>query len=252
MEKGLVSIITPMFNGGRFIGQTIDSVLNQTYPHWEMIVIDDGSQDNGPAIVNGYVSNDLRIQLVSQENGGSASARNNGIRRAKGQYIVLLDADDTWNPEFLEKQLKLMHDKKALLVYSSHTRIDETSKEILRPFIVPENVTYTDLLKTCSISCLTGVYDTSKYGKVYLREDMKSLRDDYVYWLEIIKKVKVAYGNKSILANYRILGSSASRKKKKVIGPHFKVLYEIEKLGFFSSLYYLSNWAIISYFKYRK
>jgi teichuronic acid biosynthesis glycosyltransferase TuaG len=171
---------------------------------------------------------------------------------AKGQFIALLDADDTWNVNFLEKQLKLMHDKKAMLVYSSHTRIDENSKEILKPFIVPEKVTYIDLLKTCSISCLTGLYDIEKYGKVYLREDMKSLRDDYVYWLEIIKKVKVAYGNKEVLANYRILGSSASRKKKKVIGPHFKVLYNIENLGLIPSLYYLGNWAIISYFKYRK
>jgi hypothetical protein len=145
-----------------------------------------------------------------------------------------------------------MHDKNALLVYSSHTRIDENSQECLTPFVVPEKVTYTDLLKTCSISCLTGVYDTKKFGKVYLREDMKSLRDDYVYWLEIIKKVKVAYGNKEILANYRILGSSASRKKKKVIKPHFKVLYNVEKLGLMRSLYYLTNWAIISYFKYKK
>ncbi|WCT13170.1 glycosyltransferase family 2 protein [Mucilaginibacter jinjuensis] len=252
MERGLVSIVTPMYNGGRFVGQTIDSVINQTYPKWEMIVIDDGSKDNGPEIVREYIQKDSRIKLVSQPNGGSASARNNGIRLAQGQYIALLDSDDTWNPDFLEKQLKLMKEKNALLVYSSHTRIDEHSKEILRPFIVPEKINYRDLLKTCSISCLTGLYDTEKFGKVYLREDMKSLRDDYVYWLEIIKKVKTAYGNKEVLANYRILGFSASRKKKKVIAPHFKVLYKIEKVGLLPSLYYLTNWAVISYFKYKK
>jgi len=252
MEKGLVSIITPIYNGQRFIGQTIDSVLSQSYSNWEMIVVNDGSKDNSAAVVNEYVSKDSRIQLVNQANGGSASARNNGIRRAKGQYIALLDADDTWNPDFLEKQLKLMRDKNASLVYSSHTRIDEDSKEILKPFIVPEQVNYNDLLKTCSISCLTGLYDTEKFGKVYLREDMKSVRDDYVYWLEIIKNVKTAYGNKEVLANYRILSSSASRKKKKVIGPHFKVLYKIEKLGLVRSSYFLANWAVRSYFKYRK
>ncbi len=252
MEKGLVSIITPMYNGKRFIGQTIDSVLSQTYPNWEMIVIDDGSKDGSGMVVNEYILRDSRIQMISQENGGSASARNNGIRRARGQYIALLDADDTWNSDFLQKQLKLMHDKNAALVYSSHTRIDENSKEILTPFIVPEKVTYNDLLKTCSISCLTGLYDTKEFGKVYLREEMKSVRDDYVYWLEIIKNVKIAYGNKEVLANYRILGSSASRKKKKVIGPHFKVLYKIEKLGFIKSCYFLASWAVRSYFKYRK
>jgi teichuronic acid biosynthesis glycosyltransferase TuaG len=252
MEKGLISIITPMYNGERFVSQTIESVIKQTYKNWEMIVVDDGSKDDGAQIVLKYAEKDHRIQLVSQKNGGSGSARNNGIGRAKGQYIALLDADDTWNPDFLEKQLNLMREKNALLVYASHTRIDENSNQILKPFIVPSKVTYTDLLKTCSISCLTGLYDTEKYGKVYLREDMKSLRDDYVYWLEIIKKVKVAYGNTEVLANYRILGSSASRKKKKVIVPHFKVLYNIEKLGLLRSLYYLGNWAFISYFKYRK
>jgi glycosyltransferase involved in cell wall biosynthesis len=252
MEKGLVSVITPMYNGARFVPDTIESVLRQTYPHWEMYVIDDGSQDNGPDIVRHYASKEPRIKLLKQQNAGSAAARNNGIRSASGQYISLLDADDTWNPDFLEKQLKLMREKNALLVYSSHTRIDEHSKECLKPYIVPEKVTYKDLLKNCYISCLTGVYDTSVYGKVYLHEDMKSLRDDYVYWLEIIKKVKVAYGNKEVIANYRILASSASRKKKKVIIPQFKVLYQVEKLGLLRSLYYLGCWAVISYFKYKK
>jgi len=252
MEKGLVSIITPMYNGERFVGQTIDSVLNQTYPHWEMIVIDDGSSDNGPEIVRDYTLKDNRITLLSQQNAGSGAARNNGIRQAKGQYIALLDADDTWNPDFLEKQLKLMRDKQALLVYGSHTRIDENSEECLRPYIAPAKITYNDLLKNCYISCLTGLYDTSVYGKVYLREDMKSLRDDYVYWLEIMKKVKKAYGNKEIIANYRILNSSASRKKMKVIIPQFKVLYEVEKIGLVKSLYYLTYWAFLSYIKYRK
>lgn len=252
MEKGLVSIITPMYNGNRFVGQTIESVLDQTYSNWEMIIIDDGSKDNGPEIVASYAAEDHRISIFSQKNGGSAAARNNGIRRAKGQYIALLDADDTWNSNFLEVQLALLKEKKALLVYASHTRIDENSKECLRPYIVPEKITYNDLLRTCYISCLTGIYDTSKFGKVYLREDMKSLRDDYVYWLEIMKKVKVAYGTKEVIANYRILDSSASRKKSRVIVPHFKVLYQVEKLGLIRSLYYLSNWAVISFFKYRK
>jgi teichuronic acid biosynthesis glycosyltransferase TuaG len=178
MEKGLVSIITPMYNGARFVGQTIDSVLTQTYGNWEMFVIDDGSKDNGPDIVREYAAVDPRIKLLSQANAGSAAARNKGIKAANGQYIALLDADDTWNADFLEQQLTLMKERNALLVYASHTRIDENSKEILKPFIVPEKVTYRDLLRNCYISCLTGLYDTSVYGKVYLHEDMKSLRDD--------------------------------------------------------------------------
>ena len=170
MQEDLVSIITPLYNGERFVAQTIESVLAQTYPHWEMIIINDGSKDNSEAIVQKYTEQDARIQLVSQPNAGSAAARNNGIRRASGRYIALLDADDLWEPFFLESQLHLMQKTGALLVYGSHKRIDDKNQECLTPFYVPEKVTYTDLLKTCSITCLTGLYDTSKYGKVYLND----------------------------------------------------------------------------------
>lgn len=252
MIKELVSIITPLYNGERFVAQTIECVLAQTYPNWEMIVINDGSKDNSQAIVEEYVRKDSRIKLFSQPNAGSAAARNNGIRRAEGQYIALFDADDLWEPFFLESQLALMKEKNALLVYGSHKRIDEDNQECLQPYIAPEKVTYTDLLKTCSISCLTGLYDTSKYGKMYLNEEFKSLRDDHIYWLDIIKKTKVAYGNQQILGSYRMLGASVSRNKKKVIIPQFKVYYKCEKLGLLRSLYYLSSWAYNGYVKYSK
>lgn len=247
-----VSIITPLYNGEKFVAKTIESVLAQTYQDWEMIVVNDGSKDNGPAIVEQYCAKENRILLVNQSNGGSAAARNNGIRRATGRYIALLDADDVWMPDFLESQIALMNEKQAVLVYGSHLRIDENDKEILKPFIVPEKVTYRDMLKTCSISCLTGLYDTMPYGKVYLREDFRSLRDDYVFWLEIIKKCGVAYGNQKIIGAYRILGQSTSRNKKKMIKPQFRVYREAEGLSLLKSLYYLACWAIAGYKKYNK
>lgn len=252
MQKGLVSIITPLYNGERFVDQTIESVLAQTYSDWEMIVVNDGSTDRSEAIVKEYIQKDSRIKLFSQSNKGSAAARNNGIRRAEGQYVALLDADDLWEPFFLESQLALMKEKNTQLVYGSHKRIDENNKECLQPFIVPEKVTYKDILKTCSISCLTGLYDTSEFGKMYLNEELRSLRDDHLYWLEILKRVKVAYGNQKPIASYRIFGGSTSRNKKKVILPQFKIYYRYEKLGLIPSLYYLASWAFNGYRKYRK
>jgi len=252
MQEELVSIITPIYNGERFVAQTIESVLAQTYPNWEMIIINDGSKDSSESIVKNYAEKDARIKLFSQPNGGSATARNNGIRRAAGRYIALLDADDLWEPLFLESQLALMQQTGAVLVYGSHKRINEQNCECLTPFYVPEKITYTDLLKTCSITCLTGLYDTSKYGKVYLNEAFKSLRDDHIYWLDILKMAGVAYGNQAVVGSYRILGNSVSRNKKKVIIPQFKVYYHCEKLGFVKSLYYLTTWAINGYSKYKK
>jgi glycosyltransferase involved in cell wall biosynthesis len=251
MQKGLVSIITPVYNAERFVPETIASVLAQTYTDWEMLLVNDGSKDNSAAVIETFVKKDSRIKLFSQENGGSAAARNNGIRRANGQYIALLDADDLWDTNFLESQLALMKEKQTCLVYASHRRIDEHSTECMRPFVVPESVTYKSLLKTCAISCLTGLYDIEPFGKMYLREDLKSLRDDYVYWLEILKKCKIAYGNKEIIASYRVLSNSTSGKKKKVIKPQFLVYYRVEKLGLIRSVYYLIHWALNGYSKYR-
>mgnify|MGYP002740339086 FL=1 len=250
VEIGLVSIITPAYNAKRFIEETIKSVQNQTYKNWEMLIIDDGSKDETEEVVRKFLD-DKRIKYFKQENAGSGAARNNGIRRAKGNYICLLDADDTWNKDFLEEQIKLLNEKNTTLVFSSHTRINENGEECLKPFIVPEKIDYKDLLKTCSISCLTAMYDVTKFGKFYLREDFKSLRDDYILWLEIIKKCKVAYGNKKILANYRVMLSSTSGNKKKVIKPQFLVYYKVEKLGLFKSIYYLLNWALNGFLKYR-
>ena len=94
MTEGLVSIITPCYNGGKYISETIESVMAQSYKNWEMLIVDDGSKDNSADIVNSYSVKDQRIKLIQQENRGSAAARYNGIRQASGQYIALLDADD--------------------------------------------------------------------------------------------------------------------------------------------------------------
>ena len=142
--------------------------------------------------------------------------------------------------------------KNAALVFSSYRRIDEKGEKKLNPFIVPRSVTYTDLLKTCSISCLTALYDKRQVGEQYFKEELKSLRDDFVFWLQALKKIKIAYGNKDILASYRVFASSTTGNKKKVIKPQFMVYYKVEKLGLIKSLYYLSCWAINGFLKYRK
>lgn len=251
MKDGQVSIITPVYNAEKYISETITSVLSQTYTNWEMIVIDDGSKDKSLEIIKKFAESENRIQVYQQSNAGSAAARNNGIRRASGQYICLLDADDTWESIFLESQLKFMKEKKAHLVYSSSDMIDENSHKILKPFMAVSSIAYKDLLKTCSIACLTGVYDTKPFGKVYLKEEFKSLRDDYIYWLEIIKHVGIAYGNPAILAHYRVLSQSATSKKQKLIIPQFKVLRNVEKLSLVKSLYYLCTWAFYGFKKYK-
>ena len=254
MEQELVSIITPMYKGAAFVAETIESVLAQTYINWEMIIVDDCSPDNGAGIAEVKKYTDSRIKLIeSKENRGSSGARNIALKEAKGRYIAFLDSDDIWHPFFLEKQLKFMQKNDAPLVFSSYRRIDENTKEeLLRPFIVAEKVSYKSLLKTCPIFPSTAIYDTNKTPKIYFNEELGSMRDDYVYWLKMFKDIEYGFGNKEILVDYRMRKTSVTGNKKKVIKPQWNVLYKVEKLGFFPSAYYLLNWAVISFFKYRK
>ena len=255
MEKELVSIITPMYKGAAFVGETIESVIAQDYQNWELIIVDDCSPDDGAGIaeVKKY-SHDPRVKLIeSKENRGSSGARNIALREAQGRFIAFLDSDDIWHPDFLTKQLQFMQVQEAPLVFSSYRRIDElTKEELLRPFIVPERVTYKSLLKTCPIFPSTVVIDTRKAPKIYFNEELGSMRDDYVYWLTLFKMIESGYGNPEILVDYRMRKSSVTGNQAKVIKPQWNVLYKVEKLGLLRSAYYLSCWGVISYLKYRK
>lgn len=245
-----VSIITPAYNAAKYISRTIDSVRNQTYTEWEMIIIDDGSRDNTAEIVANYANKDNRIKLLRQNNAGSAAARNNALRNSTGQLVCFLDADDLWDADFLSSQVTFIKERDAALVFASYRRINAEDDEILKPYIVPDRVNYIGLLKTCSISCLTAMYDKERVGENYFNENLRSMRDDFVFWLQILKKIPYAYGNKAILASYRVFANSTTGNKKKVIKPQFNVYYKVEKLGLIKSIYYLLNWAINGLKKY--
>lgn len=255
-NKDLVSIITPMYKGAALVGETIESVIAQNYQNWEMIIVDDYSPDDGAGskVVKEYEKKDPRVRLIaSKENRGSSGARNIALKEAQGRYIAFLDSDDLWHPDFLERQIDFMKEKDASLVFSSYRRIDEiTKKELLVPFIVPDKVTYKTLLKTCPIFPSTAIYDTFKVNKAYFNEELGSMRDDYVYWLDMLKRIKQGDGNQAILVDYRMRKTSVTGNKRNVIKPQWNVLYHVEKLGLVRSLYYIVCWGWISYMKYRK
>lgn len=255
MKNELVSIITPMYKGAEFIGETIQSVLSQGYENWEMIIVDDCSPDGGEGIrAVKECTSDPRVRLIeSKNNRGSSGTRNIALREANGRYIAFLDSDDIWHSDFLEKQISFMKNHDAPMVFSSYRRIDEkTKEELLRPFIVPEKVTYKSLLKTCPIFPSTAVYDTCKTPKIFFNEQLGSMRDDYVYWLKMFKDIEYGYGNPDVLVDYRMRKTSVTGNKKKVIRPQWNVLYKVERLGLVRSLYNIICWGFISYFKYRK
>ena len=257
MQNDLVSIVTPLYNGANHIAETIESVLNQTFPLWEMIIVDDYSNDQGKGrtIVQEYLAKDSRISLIALErNIGSSGARNTGIKAACGEYIAFLDADDLWDAEFLEKQLSFMKHMNASIVFSSYRRVAEDSnEEILDPFIVSLRVDYRAILKALPMLTSTAMIDRGKLGKHYFNQHLGSLRDDYVYWLSLLREhVEYAHGNPEILAAYRMRKNSVTANKSKMIVPHWNVLRKIERLSLVKSSYYISCWAWISFWKYIK
>ena len=249
MGTDKVSIITPSFNSKKFISQTIESVLNQTYRNWEMIIVDDVSPDNSNEIIEEYTQKDSRIKLIKlEQNSGPAVARNRAIEEAKGRFIAFLDADDLWHKEKLEKQLTFMEQNDVAFTFSSYDLIDEDGNA-LGTFKTKEQVSYNDLLKTNPIGCLTAIYDTEKLGKVYMPNILK--RQDYGLWLKILKQVGTTKGMPEVLATYRILKNSVSSNKLKAAKYQWKIYMQVEKIGFWKSVYYFSQYAYYGLRKYK-
>lgn len=236
-----VSVVMPNYNGAKFISQSIESVINQTYPDWELIIIDDFSSDDSIEVIKSYEKIDVRIQLhkLNQNAGHPSVVRNYGIYIASGRFIAFLDSDDIWFPKKLEQQVNFMNENQIDFAYSGYQCITEDGKIIKRQIIPPASLSYTKLLKHCRIGCLTAIYDCKKLGKFYFVPHAG--QEDFIYWLEILKKSKIAHGIPNVLGSYRLRKSSVSSNKLKMAKYNWKVYYSFEKLGFFKSCFYFSS-----------
>ncbi|TXI68625.1 glycosyltransferase family 2 protein [Flavobacterium sp. UBA6195] len=246
----LVSIITPSYNSAKFIAETIQSVQNQTYQNWEMIIVDDGSSDETENVVLSIIQKDNRIQFHKlSQNSGPAVARNTGIEKASGDYMTFIDADDIWFPTFIENNIKTIQETGIPFVFSSYKRANEQLEFVYSDFIVPNKVSYSDILKSNSISCLTAFVDIKKLGKKYMPLIRK--RQDMGLWLNYLKVIPFAHGIQKTQAIYRIRENSLSRKKSDLIKYQWQFYREVEKLNVFESSYYMLHWMYRGFMKYR-
>ena len=213
MQEDLISIITPMYNGEKYVSQTIETVLSQSFSHWEMLIVDDGSRDTSPQIVSAYAQRDNRVRLIQQPNGGSASARNNALRQAKGRYIAFLDSDDLWLPHKLEQQLRFMQNRQSAFTFASYSLINQQGEDLHKTIHAPASITYRQYLRNTIIGCLTVMIDREKTGPVVM-PDMKTSQD-MATWLDILRNGIIGHGMPEVLAQYRIVdGSNTSSKWK--------------------------------------
>jgi len=244
----LVSIITPNYNCEKFIADTIESVRNQTYKNWELIIVDDCSTDNSIPIINEFLKNDTRIKLIKLDlNSGPAKARNEGISNAVGSFLTFIDSDDLWINNFIEKSIAKVI-KTEGFVFASYHRLDENLNPYLKDFIVPKKVNYSDILKTNSISCLTAFIDINKLGKKLMPEIQ--YRQDMGLWLNYLKKINYAVGISEPLAIYRIRKKSHSRNKVNLLKHQWYFYRNVEHLNIVYSIYNFSLWAFYGLRKY--
>lgn len=250
MDAPLVSIITPTYNSAQYIRETVASVRAQSHQNWEHIIVDDCSSDNTADVLQELAAEDSRVQIILlEENGGSGVARNKGIEQAKGHYLTFIDSDDIWFPHFIETNIRTLKEQKCSFTFATYRRSNEQLEFVYSDFVVPQKVTYTDILKTNSISCLTAFVDMHSLGKEYMPDIRK--RQDMGLWLKYLKKTSYAYGIQEPLAIYRIRSTSLSRKKSALLRSQWEFYRRIEGMNVFKSLYYMICWAYYGFRKYR-
>lgn len=236
-----VSIITPLHNAETYIADTLSSVLAQTFADWELIIVDDCSEDTSIEIVSRYAEQDDRIKLIRlEQNSGAAVARNSGIEMASGRYIAFLDSDDLWLPEKLAQQIRFMQSHNVAFSYSQVERMNAAG-ESLGVGRIPDKVCYHQLLKTNVIVCSSAMYDTEKLGKVFMPAIRK--RQDFALWLQLLKKTPFAYGLQQPLVKYVVRPGSVSANKRSAAAYTWRVYRKVEKLSLLRSLFYFSHYA---------
>lgn len=237
MEKEKVSVIIPVYNAERFIEDTINSVKEQTYSNWELLLVDDCSKDNSEKIIQSYVEKDDRVKYIKLEkNSGAAVARNKGVEIASGRYICYLDADDKWEKDKLRKQIAFIQSKNCAFSYTSYQFADENCNPTGAKVIVPESLNYKQALKNTTIWTSTVMFDMTKLTKEQIYMPVVKSEDTACWW-KILKTGINAYGIKDVMAYYRRTEGTLSSNKFEAIKRIWNLYRNVEHLNIFASAY---------------
>ena len=237
----LVSIIMPSYNTGKFIAETINSVLNQTYKNWELIIVDDCSTDNTDEVVEQFLIDKRINYLKNEKNSGAAVSRNRALKEAKGKWIAFLDSDDLWMPK--------KHG--CHFSYTNYSEIDESGKPNGITVTGPNRITKIGMFNYCWPGCLTVMYDREYVGLIQIKDIKKN--NDYAMWLKVCKKADCYLLNKC-LAKYRKgrQGSVSNHSIKTMISWHYKLFHEAEGQGVITSLFNTGRNMIFGFYKKKR
>ena len=247
-EFGLVSIIMAAYNAEKTIELAIESVLNQTYSNFELLVINDCSKDGTAKLVEDFSAKDNRVRLISNEkNSGVSFTRKHGLEEANGSWIAILDSDDAWAPEKLEKQIELQNRTNADLLFTGSAFMDSESRPIDWYLHAPAEATYRQLLKQNVLSNSSALVRKELYAKHYAVGD--GMHEDFAIWLSILKDGKKAYGVDEPLLIYRIAKSSKSGNKIKAAKMNWNT-YRYVGLNVVEAAYYEAWYMFKNVMKY--
>lgn len=230
----IVSVIMPSFNTGRFIKEAINSVINQTYTNWELIIVDDCSNDDTNEIINSF--EDSRIKYLKNDtNMGAAICRNRALKEAKGKWIAFLDSDDLWKKDKLEKQIGFMEKGGYDFSYTNYIEMDEKSTPNGIIVTGPKKISKNKMYDYCWPGCLTVMYNAEKIGLIQI-EDIKK-NNDYAMWLKICKKADCYLLDEELAMYRKRNGSISNHKYWKLIKWHYKLYREAEHNSMIRSIF---------------
>lgn len=244
--KPLVSVIMPTYNCGKYIIESVNSVINQTMPDWEIQIVDDCSTDDTNELLEPVLAEYPNIHYYClPQNGGPAVARTEAIKRATGKYCAFLDSDDLWMPEKLEKQIASMERIGAKFSCTAYRQMDVEGNDLHTVMVPPRQTDYRKCIRLSNpIGNLTVMYDQEVLGKFEVPLIKK--RNDFALWLQILKKTKYCYGMEDVLATYRMgRAGSVSHKKLAQAKYHWQLYHEIEGHNLLRSTFELGYWAFV-------
>lgn len=239
MIDGLVSIVMPSWNTERFIGESIQCVIDQTYTNWELLIVDDCSTDNTDEVVKSFLKDNRIKHLKNEKNSGAALTRNEAMREAQGEWIAFLDSDDLWTSEKLEKQIRFMIENNFVLSYTEYEKIDEDDKPLNIHVSGPDVVDKKRMYRYDYIGQLTMMYSAKHFGLIQIKDIKKN--NDYAIRLQLFKKDSgtEAHLLKENLAKYRVRKKSISHDKlSKKLRSHYDLFHICDEKPRIVALWY--------------
>lgn len=251
LDDDLVSIIMPSYNTTSFIENSIQSVLDQSYENWELIIVDDCSTDNTDEVLAPFLKDSRIKYLKNEKNSGAAVSRNRALREAKGRWIAFLDSDDLWYPDKLEKQLKFMKKNGYHFSYTNYEEIITDGKPNGVKVTGPKHINERKMFDYCWPGCLTVMYDQKVVGLIQIADIKKN--NDYAMWLKVIQKAD-CYLLPEILAQYRRgrKGSVSTHSIATLIRWHYKLFKDAEEMPILESVINTCRNMVFGYYKKKR